>query len=194
MRVVVINPPAPLVSWADASTHLKLSGDAQKNEVEAMIAAASAHIDGPEGWLGRAIGVQTLEARSDLFVPSPCDSMTGLKLPFPSVTEVVSVTYVDGDGVVQTVASDQYELIGNEVVPAFGCTWPRPRAQREAVRIRYKTGYTDLPKPIRSAVLLMVGDLFRFRETALDGRAAGIAEIPMSTTVENLLAPYRVFA
>lgn len=195
MRVVVITPPAPLVSWEDASAHLKLaSNDSQQVEVEAMIAAASAHIDGPEGWLGRAIGLQTLEARSDLFIPSPCDSMTGLKLPFPPATEIVSVSYIDGNGATQVIVADQYELIGNELVPAFGSTWPRPRAQREAVRIRYKAGYAALPKPVRSAILLMVGDLYRFRETSLDGRASGIVEIPMSVTVENLLAPYQVYA
>ena len=40
------------------------------------------------------------------------------------------------------------------------------------------------------AILLMVGDLYRNRETTGQG-ASPLGSIPMSTTVEALLAPYR---
>ena len=39
----------------------------------------------------------------------------------------------------------------------------------------------------------MVGDMYRFTETASDMNIAPTS-IPMSTTVENLLSPYRVYA
>lgn len=48
-----------------------------------------------------------------------------------------------------------------------------------------------MPAPIRAAILLMVGDLYRNRDTTAVGT---ISKIDMSTTVENLLAPFRVFA
>lgn len=66
MRVIVVEPPKPVVTWEEADQHLKLDGDtSQKSFVEGLIAAATAHIDGPDGWLGRALGVQTLEAQVD---------------------------------------------------------------------------------------------------------------------------------
>jgi hypothetical protein len=68
MRVVVITPPAPLVTWPDADKHLKLDGDeTDRDYVQGLIAAATGHIDGPGGWLNRALGEQTLEARFDGF-------------------------------------------------------------------------------------------------------------------------------
>lgn len=185
MRAIVIDPPAPVVTWADADKHLKLDGDtSQQAEVEAMIAAATGALDGPDGWLGRAIGVQTIEARFDRF-----DSC-GFALPCRPIIGVTSLKYLDSAGVEQTLAADQYELIGNELIAALGATWPSAAAYPEAVRIRYQAGYATLPAPIRAAILLMTGDLYRFRETAM--MVTGM-KVPMSTTVENLLASYRVY-
>jgi uncharacterized phiE125 gp8 family phage protein len=185
MRVVVVTPPAPVVSWQEADHHLRLYGDEdQKTYVEALIAAATAHIDGPEGWLGRCIGVQTLEARLDNF---DCGS---IRLPYPPVIDVVSVGYVDAAGVVQTVDPAGYELAG-ALVPVFDAAWPTPRLQREAVRIRYRAGYETTPAPIKAAILLMVQDLFSNRGSVV--ASSNATAVPMSTTVEALLQPYRVY-
>lgn len=186
MRVVVVAPPAPVVAWADADAHLKLDGaEDQQQEVEAMIAAATEHLDGPLGWLGRSIGVQTLEARFDDF------DANGMMLPLPPVIELVSVAYRDRDNIDRTLDLAECELFDRELVPARGRRWPRALDRQESVRIRYRAGWQTVPAPVRSAILLMVGDLYRNRETVSDRQAA---PIPMSTTVVNLLTPYRVWA
>ena len=48
-----------------------------------------------------------------------------------------------------------------------------------------------LQAPILAAVKLMVGDLWRNRDTVAIGQ---VSQIPMSTTVEALLSPFRVWA
>jgi hypothetical protein len=189
MRVRVVTPPSPIVLWADADKHLELAGDMdQKTRVEGLIATATAHIDGPGGWLGRSIGQQTLEAYVDSFA---CRTIA---LPFREIVSVTSVKYTDASGVEQTVDSGDYALFGHLLEPAHGKVWPSPRTQREAVRIRYVAGY-DSEDPaiavIRGAILLMVGDLFKFRETTVTGTIA--TKVPMSTTVENLLEPLRIY-
>lgn len=187
MRVLVITPPADAVSLEDAKLHLKLDHDDEDLFLSGAIAAAVGHLDGPDGWLGRALGVQTLEARFSDF----CEGRGGFRLPYPPLIEVLSVKHLDGAGVEQAVPAASYEAIGSRVAPAHGFGWPSYRAHPEAVRVRYRAGYEVLPKPIRAAILLMVGDLYRFRETVVVGTIA--SSIPMSTTVESLLAPYRVF-
>lgn len=63
MPVAVIIPPQPVVSWDEANWHLRLDGDTEQQAyVEGLIAVATAWLDGPDGWLGRALGEQTLEA------------------------------------------------------------------------------------------------------------------------------------
>lgn len=186
MRLSVITPPTPVVTWEQADRHLKLDGDtSQQSEVEALISAATEHLDGPAGgWLGRAIGTQVVEARPDVFR----DAMV---LPFPPVTEIVSVKYLDAAGVEQTVMSTEYEQRGALLGAAFGKRWPAVARHPEAVRIRYRVGYAQVPAPIKHAILLMVGDMHRFRDTVA---AAGAVKVPMSTSVENLLEPFRVFS
>ncbi len=185
MRAVVITPPAPVVTWGDADKHLKLSGDtSQQGEVEAMIAAATATIDGPDGWLGRALGAQTIEVRLDRF------DVFGIILPFPPLISVENVKYLDTTNVEQTLDETEYELLGPRLVTAHGTTWPGSLCRPEAVRVTYRAGYASIPTPIRAAILLMVGDLYRYRETAM--MVSGMA-VPMSTTVERLLSPFRVF-
>lgn len=191
MRVFVVEPPAPVVTWEEADRHLQLDGDvSQQALVEGFIAAATGHIDGPDGWLGRAIGVQTLEARFDLF---ECGRHAA-RLPYPPALELVSVQYRGADDVLRDGAVIDFELLGEVLVPAgMSFPWEGGSLRREAVRVRYRAGYETLPSAIRAAILLMVGDLFANRETVVTGSGAGAVSVPMSTTVEALLRPFRVF-
>lgn len=182
--MVVITPPAPLVSLEDAKAHLRVDHADEDTLITAYIAAASGHIDGPAGWLGRSIGTQTLEYRSD-------DLCGVIRLPNGPVVSIASLKFVDGAGVEQTLGAEIYQLEDDRVGPAHGQAWPAVRGDRGGVRIRYIAGSDTVPAPIVAAVLLMVGDLYAFRETAT--LAQGAAAIRMSTTVENLLSPFRIW-
>lgn len=120
-RVVV--PPAPLVTPAD----IPGGHDADDPRIIALIAAAQEEIDGPTGWVGRAFGVQTLEATIHVagarYVP----------LPYPPILEVISVTTVDDEGN-ETPSSistrrdgDGFSLLTNGVTGT--------------VRVKYRAGY-----------------------------------------------------
>jgi len=189
VRVVVVEAPAAVVTVPEARSHLKLDEGDDDVFLTGAIAAATASLDGPDGWLGRALGVQTLEARLDHF-GAQCGS--AVRLRYPPIVDIVSVTYLDWNGTEQTLAAGAYELRGRDFALAWGQSWPSARAHPEAVRIRYRAGYAQIPAPIKQAILLMVGDLYRNRGTVTVG--AVVAATPMSTTVENLLAPFRVFA
>ncbi|MES2175103.1 MAG: hypothetical protein V4523_14310 [Pseudomonadota bacterium] len=200
MRTVVITAPAPVVTWEEADTQLRLDGDEDQRElVERLIAAATAHIDGPAGWLGRAIGLQTLEMRM-------CGFGGGLiRLRYPPIVDIETVHYLDGMGQPQLVDADTYEVFGAELGNGWGKSWPTPGAYRgnaETVRIRYRAGYAidpdadpvvpNVPEPIKAAILLMVGDMWHSRATIATG--ATMSAVPMSASVDNLLSPYRVYA
>lgn len=195
MRVLVITPPNPVVLLADAKQHLGVLHNDEDALITAMIAAATEHLDGANGWLNRALAPQELEARGTWF--DDCR----IRLPFPPVISVASIKYLDTNGAEQTLADDQYEVRSNEIVRAWGVSWPSVRTDDENVRIRYHAGYAaDLeadpliaavPAPIIAAIKLMVADLYFNRETTLSG--AAVQAVPMSTTVERLLAPFRVY-
>lgn len=186
MSVVVVTPPTHGLDLDLVKAHLRVDHDDDDALIGAYVDAAVSHIDGPHGWLDRAVWPQTLELRQDVF-GSPT------RLPYGPATAITSVKYVDPNGTEQTLASNQYVLTSaGDLDLAYNAAWPTLRGDAEGVRIRYAAGYASLPPAILSAVLLMVGDLYAFRETAQVGSVAG--RIPMSTAVEQLLAPFRCWS
>ena len=183
MRVVVVNPPQPIVSLPEAKRQLRVEHDDDDELITDLIAAATATIDGPGGWLGRALGEQTLELRA-------CRSR---ELPYPPVISVTSVKYLDRDLVEQTFDPAGYELVGQEVWLKRGVAFPSVAGREDAVRIRYVAGWPMVgdrwtgPAPIRLGVLLMVGRLYASRG---EDRPANLVE---DTAADRLLAFYRVW-
>lgn len=197
MRVSVVTPPSPVVTWEEADDHLRLDRDAeQKAFVENLVKAATGLLDGPDGLLGRALGLQTLECRLDELGSEP------LFLPCPPFVDVESIRFVGREGAI-VVPADAYVVDEGYLVasasgwPALPADWGRPR-----VRILYRAGYAvdpnaapyvpSVPDPIKAAILLMVGDLYRFRTTASDMNITSTA-IPMAASVSTLLQPYKVY-
>lgn len=88
----------------------------------------------------RSFMPQTHELRLDAF---PADGV--IQLPFPPVTGVVSVKYIAGDGTLTTVDAADYTLDDAGPIPfvrpVYGESWPSPRAESSAVRVRYTAGY-----------------------------------------------------
>lgn len=188
MSVVVITPPEPFVELDTAKAHLRVETAADDDLIEAYIAAACGHIDGPGGWLDRAIAEQTLELRTCSPWGTRCDR---LSLPYPPVIAVASVVYDDLDSAEQTFDPAGYRVTSlGEIEVLSGIPWPSTRLGSDNLRIRYSAGCATIPPAITAAVLLMVGDLYANRETSGVGT---LSEIPMSTTVKALLAPWRVW-
>lgn len=208
MSVAVIAPPAPFVSLELAKSHLRVDQTDDDALIDLQLAAACGSIDGPAGWLGRALGTQTLELRQDSFDPAWWRFGVGfawsggwdwaswpfsrIALPFPPFQSVESITFEDGLGADQVLTPMGWTATDEGVEPAFGMSWPSGRVAANAVRIRYVAGYAEdqVPAPIQAAVLLMIGDMYGNRESQLIGTRAAVAENP---TLASLLNPYRIY-
>ncbi|MCU1418779.1 MAG: hypothetical protein JWP32_2953, partial [Schumannella sp.] len=101
----VIEPPGEVVSIEDAKKHLRVDHGDDDDYIGGLVAAAVAWLDGPAGWLGRALGVQTLELVSDRFGDG-CRDWIGLS--YPPFIDIVSVKYIDREGVETTMPVDEY--------------------------------------------------------------------------------------
>lgn len=183
-RVVVITPPAAVVSLADMRTHLRVDFSEDDALIAACVAAATGFIDGPDGWLGRAIGSQTLEWRDDTF------PLEELVLPYPPLTSVGSVKYVDPNGDEQTFSDAGYAVAGQRLVLKSGEAWPSISTDPESVRVRYVAGYATVPAGITAAIKLMAADLYHNRETA---GPSVMSENNMLPAARRLLHPFRVW-
>lgn len=194
--VTVVEPAEPIVTAQEMNARLRLDLEfdspvaAEDQEIitdlEAMIGAATDQLDGPGGVLGRALGPQTLELSIE-----GC-GQSYIELPYPPFIEVLSVTAVDDDGSTEVDAAT-YATRRGALYFASGAP------QVPDLRIRYRAGYLDgasppveaVPKALKQAVKLMVGDMWQFRESATLGAAS---EIPMSATVKALTQGFRIIA
>lgn len=149
--------------------------------------------------LEKGFGDQGCVDRLDGFRPDGPFYSNMVRLPLPKLIGVDTVKYLDTDGTLQTLDSSLWRAFGiggrGQVAPAFGTAWPATRWELEAVRIQYRAGYgpeaTDVPAPIRHAVLLLIGHLYENREAEVVGTRAAAIELP--TGVNALLSPYMVY-
>ena len=117
------------------------------------------------------------------------------RLPIGPVSAVTAIVYDDTAGAEQTFAAADYELFGagleRGIRTKVGKGWPNDvRNAVGAIQVTAAVGYETLPKPLWTAILLMVGDLFANRETVMTG---SVAKIPMSMSVEAQLANFRIW-
>lgn len=183
---ILVAAPAVLpVSREECKLHLRVDGTDEDGLIDIYLAAAVAHLDGENGWLGRGIVAQTWSQQFDAFERS-------ILLGLAPVTSIVSVVYEDADGVDQTVAAEQYELINGGSAPEVrfveDFSFPTVSDDLPVLTITFVSGYgndTDVPASIKAAILLMVGDMFQNREAKVDN---GFID---NSTVRRLLDPYR---
>jgi len=105
------------------------------------------------------------------------------------------ITYIDGDGALQTLSTDYYDVQTGwpgVINLAEGYAWPTTKKVLGAVKITFVCGYgatpSLVPEAIRIAILMTVGHLYNNRESTIVGTSA--QEIPL--TSRYLLASHAV--
>jgi uncharacterized phiE125 gp8 family phage protein len=185
---VITAPTYEPISAADVAEYIRVDDLAEDQLLlDGMITAARQYL---EQYLSRPIATQTLE-----------EALTGWADPIvldSSLQSVTSIKYLDLNGVEQTLASNQY-LVDTysepaQITPAYNVEFPELYAVPNNVKIRYVAGYTSggspdlnpMPKPLRFAMMLIIGDLYANRE------AGGDKPYQINPTVQSLLQFYRL--
>lgn len=149
--------------------------------INGLILSAESYVDGRDGILGRAVVSQTWAGTLDFVFPDQ------IEVPLPPLQSVLSIKYIDGDGVEQTLASTEYQVIKNVepglIVPAFGKSWPAVRAQRQAITVEFVAGYggaAAMPEKIKQMILYLVSHWYIQRVPVNVGNI--VNEIPETFT------------
>jgi uncharacterized phiE125 gp8 family phage protein len=113
-------------------------------------------------------------------------------LPVAPVSAIVSVTYLDGAGDVQTLDPAAYSLYAHPDRPEMALdplyVLPEMAIGRSSVRVRVTAGPdadNPIPRAVAQAILLTVADLYANREST---SATSLFEIPHGP--DRLLQPY----
>lgn len=204
------------VSVEEARAHLEAQsyGDsdvdpADDTMIDAMIGAAREHC---ENFLGISLATRTIEVALDSF-PLAAAGLA-ITLPMGPVREILSIMapaeanytsddvdsdaaaeldiYADGQVNPAVYVLDDYAFPA--VLKPVGAGWPSITASTNAIRIRYLAGYgvdsdggEPIPKAIRAAILLTLGDLYANRESSADKQFYSLP-----TSAEALMRPLRI--
>lgn len=181
----------------DALEHLRLGGTADPAEyleVERMLNAA---VQVASDWTNRAWVVETRTASFDCFPVAPAYQKACLYLDGGVVDSIVSLTYYDTDYVQQTLDPSAYRLVTGrgrgKVYPAMGEEWPTDSAEYEPeqITVTYTVGSGVVPAPVVSAILLILGSLYEYREDGVIDNA-GLALVKAPIAALDLLRPYKL--
>jgi len=200
MRIATITAPAeePL-TLAGLRLFLKVDDDnaADDTLITALIAGARSWC---ETFTRRALVTQTLELVLDGFPPCAiANPRRQIVLPRGRATAVDWISYVDADGVTQTLTGptsspagtgyqeDLTDDYGGILVPAYGTDWPATRDVVGAVRVRFRAGYGAA-----SAIPAQLLDAMRYHAATMY-EARGEQDTKAWTGVAEALArPYQI--
>jgi uncharacterized phiE125 gp8 family phage protein len=145
--VRTVAPTEDPVTLAEAKAHVRVDHADDDSLITALIAAATNHLDGYTGILGRALITQTWRQDFAAFAPK-------LRLALRPVASVTSVTYFDGDNTSQTLSASIYGLFEDGAGPYIALdpdqTWPGSYRRVDGVSVTYVAGEASAEVPMGS--------------------------------------------
>lgn len=186
--VRTVAPTVSPVTVADLKAHCGVEHDDDDVFMNLFLEAAVDRLDGRFGLLNQAMITQTWQSYAAAF---PCGPI--LRLPLGPV-QSAAVTYLDADGVSQTLAPANYHVLADHFGPlvhlADGAAWPATKRHPKAVTVTAVVGFGAtpgaVPAALRLCVLVLAADLYRHRESVIAG--VPVAEIPTSMRVRDMIA------
>lgn len=213
---IVTGPGSEPVTLSEAKSHLRLEESVDDTFVASCISGARQYLEKFcwRGFIEQTLeltqnGFRGADKQEQLSpyvqaTPEPYPVQTQrfqpyIELPFGhlAATPAIAVTYLDENGSSQVLSSSVYvvEGQGNDSMCgrlwlAANQTWPNAFDQFNSVTVSYKVGWTtsNIPIPIKNAVLLMVSHMYENRVPIITGTIAS----PLDFTIDALLTPYRL--
>ena len=185
--VLIAGPAVEPVSLAEAKAHLRIDGAAEDALVGSLIVTSRLHVETATSL--------ALITQSWSYVFDTWPRAASVKLPVRPVQSISAVRLHDENAVATTLAPETYMLDGGGT-PArlirYGApVWPRPGRRANGIEIAFTAGFgdaaSDVPGPIRQAILLLIAHWYENRSPFEPG---GEVE-PAPHMVAELLSPYR---
>jgi uncharacterized phiE125 gp8 family phage protein len=185
--VLLSGPTVEPITLAEAKAHLRVDTSGEDSLIQSLIMASRLHI---EAALDLALITQTWRHQRDVWPPSRV-----LILPLRPIQSLTAVTLHDDDATSRSLDVGAFVLDG--FANPARLVWRGHGAVSAAgmvangIEIDFAAGHgdepTDVPQPIRQALLLLVAHWYENREPVEIGATA--TSIPAG--VSDLLMPYR---
>jgi len=161
--VLVTDAASEPISKADIKLAAKIDTSADDDFLDRLITAVRREV---EDWTGRALITQTRKLVLDGFVRNY------IELPGAPLQSVTSIVTIDDDGNETTFEASNY-IVDTVIEPGrvalkTSSLWPTDFRPYAGVEITYVCGYgddaTDVPAPLRHAMIERAAVRYRYRE------------------------------
>jgi uncharacterized phiE125 gp8 family phage protein len=193
--IQISGPTAIPISLAEVKAQCRVEDTSEDALLMAYVRSAT---DAVEGMTGLRLIDQLWEYSVDAFL----ERCGWLRLPLAPLLALEQITYLDAQGVAQTLPVDTYLIRGlgsvqpAQLILAPGKTWPATWHGPGAVLIRFRAGWIDwngTPESLRQAIMMLASYWFSQREAASIGPDSGpVSHVPFA--VRELVEPYRIWA
>lgn len=180
-------PLVPPITLTDAKAHLRVDGADEDALITSLIETATAHVE-------RGFGLALITQGVTIIRDAWPDSWL-VELPLTPVQAVASVTTFEADGGSFVFDAGHWfaDTVSHppRIVLHGTAPWPKPGRRANGIEIAVTAGFgdapSDVPEPIRQALLLLVAHWFERREPVV------LEDEPheMPATVSALLASYK---
>jgi uncharacterized phiE125 gp8 family phage protein len=179
-------PTQMLMSLAEVKARLRIDISEDDNGLERLIERATRLA---ESRTQRALLTQQWAFTASGFP----NASKGIALPLPPLQRVDVISYINQNGVMQTLSSDDYlvdttGLVGM-ITPAYGKAWPHIQRRANAVRVEFTCGcetVSDVEPDIVLAVLQLIAHFDVNRDSGDKSFENALS------CVDSLLAPYAI--
>lgn len=189
MRLELVTAPdVEPVTLTEAKAHCRVDASAEDAIITSLIPAARLFI---EKYAAIALVNQTWRAYFDL--KSAAALYTYVSLPLGTIQSITSIKTYDTDNAATTFDSSNYYLSGNRIVLNDNCDWPTFRRVYDTLEITFVAGFgsaSDVPQPIKQALLMLVAHWYENREAVSD--PINQQGVLMPIGVIACLQPYRI--
>lgn len=179
-------PTSEPITVDDVKSYLRIDHHDEDILLSTLIATAREDVE-------RFLRRQIMTATWKLYLDDWPSGQT-IRPPYPPLQSVTSIAYTDSDGVSQTLNASLYQVDiisqPGRICPSYSQVWPTVRGETvNAITITYKAGYANIgavPKGIKMAILLLIGDMYEHRESQLE------TKVEQNNTVIRLLWNWRL--
>ena len=184
---LLIGPTVEPVTLTEAKAHLRVDSSADDTLIQSLIMASRLHI---EAALDLALISQSWRFQLDRWPRA-----RSLNLPLCPVQSLTTVKVFTSDDDSEVLDNAAFILDGTATparpILSGRTSLPLPGRVANGIEIDFVAGYgdapSDVPQPIRQALLLLTAHWYENREPVEIGAAATVIPSPVS----ELLSPYR---
>jgi len=179
---VTTEPTVEPVVIGEAKLHLRVDHSDEDTLIAILIQAAREWV---EKRTGRSLINQTRTAKMDFFPRT-----NTIRLPYGKVSSLTSIYYYNDSEVSTLLAASEYWTdFTNDISRIIvKNSWPSTYDMPNAVTLVYVAGYgsaaSNVPRPLKQAMFLIIGHLYEHREQV----GEIMHEVPFG--VEALVGPY----